>query len=258
MIDENGKLTEPIIQLLNVALDYEIQPMRESTWSYYKDTKFGRFWFFITGNPSATVSGTDVYYDNGGRHDLSWLGLIAHEESHRQEVFEQGNWNFYVKYLGEGARKNYREISSEKKAYKFGLDRYNDNDMIDQLLRFSRGKVMATLRSQNLTDFEKITILKDIGIKFKVNVVLPNQIKSIDKGIKKLENEVQNFDGTSQELEIKQNVLNLGKSIKDALVKELKKMQKEISKGKNELKDKGSSKDKQKKPSKQKSAARFN
>lgn len=116
----------------------------------------------------------------------------------------------------------------------------------------------TTLRSQNLTDFEKITILKDIGIKFKVNVVLPNQIKSIDKGIKKLENEIQNFDGTSQELEIKQNVLNLGKSIKDALVKELKKMQKEISKGKNELKDKGSSKDKQKKPSKQKSAARFN
>ena len=114
-----------------------------------------------------------------------WLGLIAHEEWHRQEVGIEGNITFYGSYITEGAVSEYREISTEKVAYFYGADYRSSTDMSDLLA--SEG-VVPIILDNTLSEDSKVAQLQLIGKTFRATTVIPaimdyntGQIKRLEK-----------------------------------------------------------------------------
>ncbi len=230
LITKSGKLTEPVISLINAAFSYDKEVMKESTWSDYKDSLGGEIWFFVTGYPNASVSGEDIYYESSAQNQTEWLGLIIHEESHRQDIDQVGNFNFYARYLFEGAQKNYREISTEKKAYNYGSDDYKI-DLADKLVSFKNGIVLDILNDQKLTTTEKSNQLKKVGLMFRLEEIIEPGMKQVKSEITEIEKRIKTFSGASDSLKgmkVQVNYLKIMMSIvkleKNKILNELKQL----------------------------------
>lgn len=200
MIRGNGKLTEPVIALLSAAFNYDKASLRASTWSDYMDSGKGLFWFWMTDYPTASVSGEDVFYHGTNTENdtpAEWLGLIAHEEFHRQQVDLLGAVLFYAGYGAEGLVKRYREISTEKGAYFYGSNDYSF-DRVDELIGM---RVLDILERPLAFDSEKIADLETLGKSFRALVVLPEMLKYNNGIINDLRNKIKSGDGDPELIE---------------------------------------------------------
>jgi len=226
MIDKSGKLTKPVVSLFNAAFNYNKVAMEASTWSYYKKSRFGKFWFWMTQYPGATVSGKDVYYDEQKLTDAQWLGLISHEESHRQEVHSQGNVSFYTQYLREGLVTPYEKISTEVTAYRIGANP-TKTDLTHKLTQYKDGIVLSILQNENLTESEKSSQLRIIGLQFRLDEMITPTLMEIDKEIKNYQEELRTADintyrGIQERLNFLIKLKQLSETVRDQINKEVK------------------------------------
>lgn len=234
MITSKGKITKPMMTILNSAFGFSKTSLQKSTWVPYTDDR-GKLWAKVVGIPqktSASVSFETVVHDaNPNRTDISWFGLIAHEQSHVQDI--EDSPDFYHTYIIEGAVRSYREISTEEKAYEIGSDSRNSNDYADQLLRYKGGVVMNTLNNPSLNDTQKSTILESEGSKFKRDIILNDRINKLQPEVVKLQKEIVHLSSSKHKrilyaymlTDLKNRLKNKKKELND-----LKKEQKDITK----------------------------
>lgn len=183
LINSNGKLTSGVVTLMNAAYGYSTSSLKNSTWIINTDSRV-RAWDKLTGHPAASVKGTQVMYSSKvvNKDENYWFGLISHEQSHREDVEKEGNFNFYSKYLMQGSARDYEDIDTEAKAFAFGSDDYNV-DTADRLLAYKGGIVMDIFKRGNLTDNEKASMLEAVGNQFKRDVLLQGNIDGAKAGL---------------------------------------------------------------------------
>ena len=228
MISKTGKLTQPVISLLNAAFSYDKDAMSASTWSHYKDSKSGRVWFIITSHPTASVSGKKVYTDAEEYSASEWMGLISHEESHRQDLHRSNNFDFYARYLVEGAHKDYKDISTEKKAYKYGSDSYSV-DLTDKLISFKCGVVLDILANEEMETSEKVSKMRRIGLEFRLAEIINPRLIRVNSDISNLESKMKNFTGHPDEYSVMKNQLEMYKIVKTVVEAEKEQITKELN-----------------------------
>ena len=174
MIDKYGKLTKPIIAMLKTAFRYSEESLKGATWVKYNRNKYTQLWADITKVPNkssaSTGMGNLVIHDNDQtRKRDKWLSLIIHEQSHMHEIYFYGPDYFVVTYLEQGAKKKYRDIPTEKRAY--------DNDSyINKLLSFRRGEFFQIFDNPSLSEDQKAKDLEVFGAKFRRDVILDEYI----------------------------------------------------------------------------------
>ena len=183
LVQEDGKLTSGAVTLMHAAYGYSTSSLQNSTWIVSSDPRVSG-WDKLTGHPEASVKGTQVMYSSKvvNRDENYWFGLISHEQSHRQDVEKQGNLDFYSEYIGEGIFKDYKDISTEARAFRMGSDSKNV-DMADKLLSYKNGAVMDIFQRGNLTNNEKASMLEAVGNQFKRDVVLQGAIDGAKSGL---------------------------------------------------------------------------
>lgn len=178
MIYENGKLTKPMVTLLNAAFNYSKTSLQNATWLPYTANASTQAWASLVGIPSktaASVMGTTVVHDNDQqRADARWFGLIIHEQSHEVDIENQGNTSFYTQYINEGIFKDYHDITTEKDAYKMGSS--SGGGYSGQLLKYQNGDVLNILNDPNLSEVQKEAALVAFGSKFKRDVILRDKL----------------------------------------------------------------------------------
>ncbi len=192
VINELGQLTIPVIGFISKALDIEEHVLENTTW------------FIGNGNvhwewaqPNAITIGNKIYYsqaeaDKNDNADVPyWVGLVGHEESHRQDYDEQGFYGFLSKYksdyddnkkAGQSDYTAYRNIESEKKAYgnQAFLESFFNNT--------SNAKSFNDiLNNQAYGQLEKSDRLKVLGIE---KIAIPK----IEDKIKQITNTLNNID----------------------------------------------------------------
>ena len=162
---EDGKLTTGMVSLLNAAYGYSTSSLQQTTWILWSDPRVVA-WYRAMGNPNATTEGYVVAHDGGynygkGRNDDEWFGLVVHEQSHREDIENDGSLSFYIKYGFQGVS-GYRNIDTEEKAFENGSDD-GIKDYGDQLLAYKKGEVMDTFKNGGLTNNQKALFLQSTG-----------------------------------------------------------------------------------------------
>jgi RHS repeat-associated protein len=218
MIDKQGKLTTPMVSLLNSAFLMSKTSLQNATWQKYDANRKTKAWASMVGIPSSTaasVMGTTVVHDGSTtRTDGNWLRLIAHEQVHESHIESQGNFTFYSNYLIEGASTPYESIITERIAYQYG-SAPNGTDYANQLLKFQGGVVMNTLNNPNLSEQTKATQLEAVGAKFRRDVLIPDHVNQLS-GLIEQSNFMLAFDkslsGTARTL-LQQSIGGMQKQI---------------------------------------------
>ena len=218
MIDKQGKLTTPMVSLLNSAFLMSKTSLQNATWQKYDANRKTRAWASMVGIPSSTaasVMGTTVVHDGSTtRDDGNWLRLIAHEQVHESHIESQGNFTFYSNYLIEGASTPNESIITERIAYQYG-SAPNGTDYANQLLKFQGGVVMNTLNNSNLSEQTKATQLEAVGAKFRRDVLIPDHVNQLS-GLIEQSNFMLAFDkslsGTARTL-LQQSIGGMQKQI---------------------------------------------
>ena len=228
IIDKSGKLTKPMVAVLNTAFLYSTVQLNKAEWVPYTKDEMAKSWAKIVSIPSTTsasVSGYRVIHDDyQGRSPSNWFSLISHEHSHLQDIEESSVSSFYGKYLAEGAVKNYREINTEKKAYSYGSS--SGSGLSKKLWDYKGGKVSKVLSSTTMSEADKVKSMEALGNQFRRDVVLQSQIDLN----KKIITDTQNYLNTKNGLTSKQLFFN--NQVIDQLTKEntsLQNEQKEIT-----------------------------
>lgn len=174
IITKNGKLTQPVMSLLNAALDYDIPTMNNTIW-VKADKKYFNKGF------DAQIFCDIVYYQNPyekgsateGYTDKKWLNLIAHEGKHREQ---EGNYfvsmvGFGVAYINESliqfATGNhwYDDNKYEVEAYNYGLD---VNSLIDNVLD-SNPDILIKLSDTEMSTEKKSLYMYKYGFEYKLS-----------------------------------------------------------------------------------------
>ena len=181
MIDKNGKLTEPMVSVLNAAFLWEKASLTNATWRPYTYDANTRAWASITdipaGSAASTGMGTTVVHDaDASRSDVEWFSLIAHEQSHEHDIYHDGATFFVVEYLAEGAAKKYRDISTEETAYKYGSS--GNTGLSQELLNYNSGEFMKILNDPLKTVTQKSMEAESLGARFRRDVVLQKEINN--------------------------------------------------------------------------------
>lgn len=183
LVQNDGKLTSGVVTLMHAAYGYSTSSLQNSTWIVNSDIRM-QIWDAATRHPEASVKGTQVMYSSDVINNKPnyWFGLISHEQSHRQDVENEGNLSFYSEYISEGIFKDYKDISTEAKAFRYGSDNKNV-DMADKLLSYKGGAVMDIFQRGGLTNNEKASMLEAVGNQFKRDVVLQGAIDGAKSGL---------------------------------------------------------------------------
>lgn len=193
MIEDNGKLTSGMVSLLNSAYGYSSSSLEHTTWVAGSDTRVS-LWYESMGSPEATTKGTSVAHDEGynngkGRNDKDWFGLIAHEQSHREDVENDGVFSFYGKYALQGVT-GYKNIDTEEKAFENGSDDGNPNDLADQLWAYNGKEAIGIFKNGGLTNNQKASMLQSTGARFRRDVVLKGRISSAKSSLANIKKEM--------------------------------------------------------------------
>lgn len=193
IIDSNGKLTKPVMHLLSSAFAYNEVRLKNTTWISSKSPKLTnaqKSFYFATNKPLATCFlNTVIFAESEKNKDKSyWIGLVAHEQKHQDDIHVQGAAGFYSRYAGEGMS-GYRSITTEKEAY------HIEDDLMPLLLKYKNGEVLKILNSKdNFTENEKSAQLGKIGADFRVNVILQGKIDENIKDIISLNEKIKGFE----------------------------------------------------------------
>jgi RHS repeat-associated protein len=201
MIQANGKLTKPMVSLLNAAFLYTKSSLQNATWVPYTSSSVSvKMWakaMRIPNETSASVMGQTVVHDNEQeRSDSRWFGLIVHEQSHEMDIENQGNVSFYGGYVGEAIFTPYKQIGTEATAYVNGNDGHDG--YAAQLFQFQNGIVLQTLNNTNLSEDEKATTLEAVGAKFRRDVILNDKFTSNQNLINQTQSYLNANTGLSQ------------------------------------------------------------
>ena len=182
MIDANGKLTKPVIAFLTAAFNYNENHLQQTTWLDYPKNK-GR-WDDRISVPAALgykgahaiTMDTEVFYSTSATKnytDVQWIGLITHEQSHANEYHNQGELGFKVNYVKDAIFHKYTEIPTEQVAYR------RQNMLKDYLAQGCTSNILNILNSKVLSEDDKIKEATKCGLKFRLDVVIPNYLKDI-------------------------------------------------------------------------------
>jgi hypothetical protein len=129
VVNSVGKLTEPIIQFMNAAFNYDLANLRNTTWTndkefkWYKDGAIDRFSVtqaFNSGAGAITINSENVVYNQGwgkSTDEVAWIGLVGHEQSHIADYNGLGQTAFYIDYGIDNAELGYRGAFTEHLAY---------------------------------------------------------------------------------------------------------------------------------------------
>ncbi len=169
MISKNGKLTKPVISLLNAAFDYDEKFLLQTTWKGVDKVNMMNSQAMTVYDEvryKNSLNDNEVLYD-----DEFWLDLIAHEQKHRDDI---GNgsiaatiWyaSYGLNYIVGGF--SYENNEDEKRAFEYGL---SEGSLMDRLLS-KRGKEIISILDSKLTPDEKASKLKIIGLEFKLSLL---------------------------------------------------------------------------------------
>ncbi len=234
IMDKNGKLTKPIIALLSSAYAYDKSRLQNVAWISSKNPEISqsqKFHFFtITNEPAATVFYESVIFDDSLKEEgvEYWMKLVAHEQSHQQDMVIYGDNVFYIKYGLDAAKHDYRLIPTEKKAYTIG----DDNTPL--LLNFQEGKVLDILNS-DLTETEKTKQMEVLGAQFRRDVIMQNIIDEATKIRDDAQRLIKHYEdpaGGHRNDENKDKMLRIYKDSKrsqDNKIRKAKRAQKQIT-----------------------------
>jgi RHS repeat-associated protein len=183
LISGNGKLTSPVISLLNAAYGLSISSLEQTTWKPYDsdklviEEKIQRSLTGVGDKMAATTHRKSVIHDNSSdRSQNNWFSLIVHEQIHRKQI-EGIGWDIFIRsYLCQGALVPYNEIIYEYEAYKYGSNK--GYDYTDDLLKYKDGCVMKILEDPHVTMEQKAMDLYIIGNLFKADVMIQEQINA--------------------------------------------------------------------------------
>ena len=177
VINEFGQLTIPVIGFISKALDIKEYVLENTTW-FIGDGNVHWEW---AGQPNAITIGNKIYYsqseaEKSDNADVPyWVGLVGHEESHRQDYEEQGFYGFLSKYAsdydnnkksGQSDYTAYRNIESEKKAYANQADiesffnSTNNTERFNEILNHSAYGQLEKRDRLKVLALEKIAIPK--------------------------------------------------------------------------------------------------
>lgn len=215
MIDKNGKLTKPMIQLLSTAFGYCDDYFIKSTWIASKKNELTKQELFayvrrinkdiVHYDPAYKelndidkinvvevayyTRTTDPYFDES----YLWGELIVHEEKHRQDLYQFNTFNEPSKYY------------MEKRAEYFGVGDWNhfniaivgakSNSQAGNF--FSDRMVYDIFTSTNMREIEKLERMTLIGLEFRLNYLnstleLPDDFSGFTK------NEIADYKANRQ------------------------------------------------------------
>jgi len=177
MISENGRLTKPMITLLNAAFNYNINRMEKTKW---KEVSFD----FGAITLYKTVRYDHAYTDD---NDAGWARTIVHEHKHRNEI---GNFigraigwyiGYGIGYIGAGF--SYEKNNAEERAY--GME-----PNMDALMAFDGGIAMKIIQNDKFGDGDKSAALRYVGLSYKLGTQ-QNKLGS-------LKTQLENYDGSDR------------------------------------------------------------
>jgi hypothetical protein len=199
MITEQGRLTKPMMTLMNASFGYNMKRMEKTKWKEVS-FDFGAITLYKT-----------VHYDHYYNHDeftnpsewvSRWADLIVHEQKHRNEI-----GNFIGRaigwYIGYGfdylfARFNYNKINAEERAY--GME-----PSMQGLMAYNGGIALKILHTDKYGDEDKSAALRYVGLSYKLETE-QNKLSSLktqlenysggDRGRKKLEKKITKQEGS--------------------------------------------------------------
>ncbi len=198
MVDKTGKLTKPIVAVLNAAFAFSNSSLTEATWQPYYENIRTKSWAKMVGVPkemSASVMGTTVVHDaDANRTSGEWFTNIAHEQSHENDIADYGTAGFYVGY-GLEAITGYRNISTEQRAYEIG-DLNTNNTYGSALLNYKGGALMQILNG-NQSEEQKAIQSESLGARFRRDVILQDQVDYLSSQISALQTQVAGYSNSS-------------------------------------------------------------
>lgn len=173
---DNGKVTYAAAALLNAAFGFSILSLDNTNWIRDSDPRAG--WLAkrtIKNGYAAITLGNSVTYDHtlSDASDSYWFGLLAHEQSHRNDLSINGNVSFYGMYLLEGLDKGYEDIDTEKIAYA-------NEEYAGKLWIYNSGEVQKIFKS-GATESKMMSMLESVGSRFRRDVVLNDKIAEVNK-----------------------------------------------------------------------------
>ena len=196
MIDKNGKLTEPVIVLLEAAFggygtDWSESLLRKSTWKVDKDLKEGDNLAY-----TKKIHRKTIYYnqsvDTRTFKDFSeegkfeqWLELISHEEYH---VMQNHNWGIVssiVTFVYD-AFQDYEDKVTESTAFDYGnpLDFGGDKSETTKLILSANEESIYSIIKADMDEGEKLDKLRLIGLNYRKSVI-EEEIKRKEKSFNK-------------------------------------------------------------------------
>jgi RHS repeat-associated protein len=216
MVDKNGRLTNPMITLLNAAFNYSITKMKHTKWHHTKTDFFANTILNRIGyNPEI-----NNYYENSDPEEWInfWYNLVVHEHKHRNE-YKLVFWpvwglNYFLETLGwdtpEHDKGFYsKNAPSEKRAYA------KEPEMIE-LMNFQDGLALKVLEASKdeTSDELKVKALQIIGYWFNVDK-LNKKIATLEKqkedltgnAAKKIERKINRTENMKGKLEKKIAIL---------------------------------------------------
>jgi hypothetical protein len=200
MIDKHGKLTKPMIAVLNVAYGFKVNRLEHTTWGLFKKPK-GAYMFAQTKfnniryNRSISSSTSNIPSKmNHSSYESFWFSLASHEHKHRDEQTRNPVIGVFwmIRYFtadiavggvkalfkkGNFAYNTYKNMPSEKRAYRIGDDPPANSES-QQLFNFRNGALMNILNS-NASDKVKTLQATFLAFDFKQEQ-LTNSFKSGD------------------------------------------------------------------------------
>jgi RHS repeat-associated protein len=234
MIGQDGKLTSPMVTLINSAFGYSWKSLTNTNWVPHMDAR--ATWFSkraVPNNAVAITLGNKVVYDsalqgssyvNSSRGKEYWFSLISHEQRHRFDIDNLGNSAFYSTYglsaisaIGIHDNIAHEQIANKYEAY------------AEQLWNYKDGAVQDILQNSSMSNNEKSSKLEVFGAKFKRDVILEDVASSANSVIESSQKALEDAKGTIAEPHITSFLNNLIK-VKKGVLQNARNEQAEITK----------------------------
>jgi len=216
----HGGLTSPMITILSTVFGYSSTSLYNTYWSYYADSEQGKRWFKLTGNPNAVTAGNNVYHNTKNYNDEAWFELIVHEQSHREDIENNGLISFYANYGVDGLR-GYENIPTEIKAFA-------NEALAKQLLQYKDGVIMEILDNKKTRLKDKNIQLTYIGKSFRLEKIVNPQLEQVLKSNSEIEGKLKSCMDSDEKTKL-ESLLSLGQALQKNLEAEKGNLETEIA-----------------------------
>lgn len=204
LIGPDGKLTQGAVTVLNAAFSYTPKSLTNTTWIKDNDPRTDMVQNSILKNNKSSVAVTSfsqVAYNRRYTNspDDWWMGTIAHEQKHRQDINEMTGVGFYLFYIKDAASHlgDEKTMATEKPAYK--NDKYGT-----QLWNYNNGEVASIFQTGNISENQRSSMLESAGNRFKRDVILVDQISDTTKLINSTTNIINGLNANTDKSLISQ------------------------------------------------------